>query len=205
MDLSQLASGVATTTDPEQRRLLYAARDEFIAHGFRRTSVGDIARRANVSRPTVYRRLGDKDEIVRAVVFTEVIEFFASISAEVLTKTMPADRAVEAFVRGIRACRTNPLVTALQQFEPDTFASLVSSENAASMEAVRMAIASVVTGPAMPFDAALRAADLMVRVAASLLIAPSAVVPVDTDERARWFAVTYLVPLIEAAALDGPP
>lgn len=205
MDISQLDPGVAHTTDPEQRRLLRAAREEFIAHGFRRTSVGDIANRAKVSRPTVYRRLGDKDEIVRAVVIGEVIEFFTSIMGQVLAQPTPGDRAVEAFVRGMSACRTNPLVLALQKFEPETLLSLVSGDGAKSMETVDMAIASIITGPGLSSEGARRAAEFMIRITASLLVSPSKVLPVNTDDRARWFATTYFVPLIEASSLDGPP
>lgn len=205
MDLSLHASGVAATADPEQRRLLRAAREEFVAHGFRRTAVGDIARRAKVSRPTVYRRLGDKDEIVHAVVATEIREFFDSIKAVVVAQPTAGDRAVEAFVRGMFACRTNPVVMALQKYEPETLATLVSGESTGPVETLRTAIAAVISSPTLPFDGAARAAELMVRIAFSLLVGPSKLVPVDTDERARWFATTYFVPIIEASSLDGPP
>ncbi|WP_233213404.1 hypothetical protein [Mycobacterium hubeiense] len=142
---------------------------------------------------------------MRAVVLTEVVEFFTSISVHVLAKPTPGDRAVEAFVLGISACRTHPLVAAIQKFEPETLGSLASPEFSGSMETVRMVIASVLAGPNFPFDAAVRAAELLVRITVSLLLAPSDVLPVDTDERARWFARTYFVPLIEASAQSGPP
>lgn len=205
MDLSQFASGVATTADPEQRRLLHAAREEFIAHGFRRTSVGDIARRAKVSRPTIYRRLGDKDDIARAVVFGEVMEFFASIAGAVLANPTPGERAVEAFARGMIACQSNDLVAALKKFEPETLATLVSGDSTEAVEMLRTAIASMITDATLPFEGALRAAELMVRLTTSLLLAPSDVIPVNTDEQARWFATTYFVPLIEASGRQGPP
>lgn len=205
MDLSQIASEIAPSADHEQERLLDAAREEFVAHGFRRTSVRDIAHRAKVSRPTIYRRLGDKDEIVRAVIFAEIMDFFNHASGAVLAQPTPGDRAVEAFVRGIAACQVNPLVAAVQKFEPETLASLLSGGTAESLEMIRTAVASAITGPTLPFDRALRAAELMIRVTVSLLVAPSPVLPVDTDERARWFANTYFVPLIEAARLDDTP
>ncbi|WP_225724630.1 MULTISPECIES: TetR/AcrR family transcriptional regulator [unclassified Nocardia] len=189
--------------DAEQSRLLDAARAEFIEHGFRRTSVGDIARRAKVSRPTVYRRLGDKDQIVRQVVVREVVSFFVGVSGQVLTKETAADKAVEAFVLGVRESRRHPLVAALRQFEPETLTSFLI-DHVASMEPVRAAIAMAITDDSLPLDAALRAAEMFVRVAASLLMVPSDALPIDTDEHARWFAGTYFPPIIAASVDPGP-
>lgn len=65
--LRQLATGTLSETNVATSRLLDAAREEFVAHGIARTAVGDIARRAGVSRPTLYRKCGDKEDIVAAV------------------------------------------------------------------------------------------------------------------------------------------
>ncbi|MFI1917965.1 TetR/AcrR family transcriptional regulator [Nocardia sp. NPDC020380] len=199
----QLLGAGLPTADADQQRLLDAARAEFVERGFRRTSVGDIARRAGVSRPTVYRRLGDKDEIVRQVVVREVVSFFVAISPQVLGKDTPAEKAIEAFVLGVRECRRHPLVAALRQFEPDTFNSFLT-DDVASMEPVRAAIAMAIAGDGLPLDAALRAAEMFVRVTASMLLVTSELLPIDTDEHARWFAQTYFPPLIAASAGPGP-
>lgn len=204
MDIAVLMAAAVTNSDPEHRRLLDAAREEFVTHGFRRTSVGDIARRAKVSRPTVYRRLGDKDQIVRAVTLAEVMDFLLGIRHDVLAKPSPGDRAVEAFTRGIVACHGNPLMSAILKFEPETLSSLATPENSGWMQTLRSAVASVLVGPDYPDDAALRAAELMLRITISLLVAPTEFLPVETEAQARWFANTYFVPLIEAAANPVP-
>ncbi|WP_378741906.1 TetR/AcrR family transcriptional regulator [Nocardia brasiliensis] len=196
-------SGLQPTTDAEQNRLLDAARAEFIEHGFRRTSVGDIARRAKVSRPTVYRRLGDKDDIVRQVVVRDVVAFFLSISGRVLTQATPADKAVEAFVLGVRESRRHPLVAALQQYEPDTLVSFLT-DHLAAMEPVRATVAMAIAGDSLSLEGALRAAEMFIRVTASMLMMPSESLPIDTDEHARWFAKTYFPPIIAASAGPGP-
>lgn len=185
-------------TDDEQHRLLDAARAEFVEHGFRRTSVGDIARRAKVSRPTIYRRLGDKDDIVRQVVIRDVVAFFISISAQVLTKPTPEEKAIEAFVLGVRECRRHPLVAALQQFEPETLTSFLT-DDVSTLEPVRAAIAMTIASETYPLDAALRAAEMFIRITASLLMLPSELLPIDTDEHARWFARTYFPPIFAAS------
>ncbi len=181
-------------------RLLDAARAEFIAHGYRRTSVGDIARRAKIARQTVYRRLGDKGDIVRQVTLREVVEFLEAVGPRVLAHPTPVERAAEAFVLGVAECRTNELLAALRRFEPETVQPLLD-DRASALEPVRTLIAMAITSEGLPMEAAVRAADLMFRVAASLVIVPSPVLPIDTDDHARWLARTYFGPLIEASAV----
>src|ERR1700744_4861839 len=90
--------GVVATLTTEDHRLLDEARALIVAHGFRRTLIDDIARRAGVTRRTVNRRLGDKNRIVRAVVMREVETFFRETLAGLLGVGTPAERTVEAFV-----------------------------------------------------------------------------------------------------------
>ncbi|MEM9693737.1 MAG: TetR/AcrR family transcriptional regulator [Myxococcota bacterium] len=46
--------------------LVEAGFAEFAAHGFARTRLEDVARRAGVSRPTIYRYFDDKEDLFRA-------------------------------------------------------------------------------------------------------------------------------------------
>ena len=59
---------VVTTARTTRESILAAALADFAAFGFRRTSVESIARRADVSRATVYLHYRGKDEIFRVVV-----------------------------------------------------------------------------------------------------------------------------------------
>jgi AcrR family transcriptional regulator len=198
MDVGQVTDVFAPSSDPEHLRLLDAARAEFVQHGCRRTSVGDIARRANVSRPTVYRRLGDKDQIVRAVMFREVIDSLAGARDVVMAQPTPAERAVEGFVRGVVAYQSNPLMSAIQRFDTDVLGPLAAPINSEWMQILQKIITSTLAGPDFPRDAAVRAAELMLRLTISLLLAPSKVLPIATEEQARWFATAYFVPIIES-------
>ena len=47
--------------------LLDAAQAAFLQFGFRRTTMGDIAQAAGISRPTLYARFANKDEVYAAV------------------------------------------------------------------------------------------------------------------------------------------
>lgn len=194
--LSLLA--ISSSLDPEDVALLDAAREEFVNHGFRRAAISDIARRAKSSRPTVYRRLGDKDRIIRVVVLREVVNFFVRTAAR-LTKTESlAERVVEAFVSGITEFQTNPLGQAVLRHEPEALGSLVSKDSRNDFELVRNIVATQLIGTHLPQAEARRVTELILRITVSLLILRSDILPIETAEDARRFATKYFVPLIEA-------
>ncbi len=68
--------------DPSTEAILDAAVVEFERHGLRRVALDDVARRAGVSRTTIYRRFSNKDELVAAVIERENVALFADIAAE---------------------------------------------------------------------------------------------------------------------------
>ncbi|MBX3579021.1 MAG: TetR family transcriptional regulator [Rhizobiaceae bacterium] len=53
------------TEDPKRRRIIEAAAGHFLAYGFGRTTMDDIARAAEMSRPAVYLHFKNKTEIFR--------------------------------------------------------------------------------------------------------------------------------------------
>ena len=54
--------------DPKAERLLDAAYEVFMASGFTKSSMADIAAAAGVSRPTLYRTFANKDDVFLGVV-----------------------------------------------------------------------------------------------------------------------------------------
>ena len=67
----------APGADPATTAILDAAVVEFEQHGFRRVALDDVARRAGVSRTTIYRRFANRDDLVAAVVERENVALFA--------------------------------------------------------------------------------------------------------------------------------
>lgn len=57
----------STQLDPKRARIVAAAAEMFGRYGFARTTMGDIAQAAGVSRPSVYTLYPGKDEIFAAV------------------------------------------------------------------------------------------------------------------------------------------
>ncbi|MDR0242821.1 MAG: TetR/AcrR family transcriptional regulator [Burkholderia sp.] len=56
--------------------ILRAALDAMIEHGIDGLSIDDVARRANISRRTLYRYFGTKKELIQGVISVQNAEFF---------------------------------------------------------------------------------------------------------------------------------
>jgi len=63
------------------RRILGAARREFFAHGFARTTMDDLARHLGMSKKTLYRHFRSKDELVAVLLETKAAEIRAGFEA----------------------------------------------------------------------------------------------------------------------------
>ncbi|MGX9672870.1 TetR/AcrR family transcriptional regulator [Mycobacterium sp. HM-7] len=186
-------SGRKASTDD----LFDAARAEFIRYGFRRTSMDDIARRAGVSSRTIYRRLGDKDEIVRAVVTREVANFLDMSVAVVGRLAKPEERLVACVTLSTSEWLRNDLAQAALVHESEFLLTLIQDDE--MFEHLVQAFAMVLAGDDMPLDNAAEAAELILRALATLMTSPSSRLPIGTPEQSRVIAETYFVPILQAA------
>lgn len=195
-----------TTTSPsiefggDDEPLLVAAREEIVRHGLRRATVADIARRAEVSRVTVYRRLGDKDAIIRAVVTREISAFVPGALLG-LADMAAEEQIVELFVAAVLEFQRNEVAQALLEYEPELLLELLDADRSGEMRAIRDATAALLTG--VPFGGAQRLLEVALRLTATLLVAPSDVLPLETEEQARQFAEAILLNLLETARSWG--
>src|SRR5437879_2242277 len=80
-----LAAGPEGGQPPDAltEQILDAARDQFMTFGLRRSTVDDVAKRARVSRVTVYRRIGNKDALVSACLLREYRRFVGEVDGAV--------------------------------------------------------------------------------------------------------------------------
>ena len=196
---TQWSSGQGAPEDQERERLLDAARAEFVAHGFRRAAVADIAKRAKVSRQTLNRRCGDKDDMVSAVVGREVLQFFLTLAPLLDPGDKVEDQVVEVFVTGMRECRVNPVVAALKEYEAESMSMRLFETEHGNYQLALSVLVMRLMGDGYPEEGAKQAAELIMRITATLLLAPSKVLRADTDEEARNLAVTYFLPVLAAA------
>jgi AcrR family transcriptional regulator len=184
-----------------QTALLDAALHEVLAHGIRRTSASDIARRAGVSRQTLYRYWPDVQALLAALVTRELFE--------VVAQGAPAgslDELADGLVETADRIRTLPLLDRLRSTDPELFARYILQRLGTSQRGMHRELAARIA--AGQEERIVRAGDPDALAAMVLLLAQSAVqsaplvaewLPDDAWRRElRAAVVGYLRP-------DGPP
>jgi AcrR family transcriptional regulator len=206
-------SGAAEWSEPSAQRLLElvlaepdidavgesivdAALEEFLAYGLRRTNVDVVARRAGVSRATLYRRFDGKDGLVQAVLVRESRRFFAGIADAVRDLASPRERLVEGFVVGVRFAREDRLLNRLLASDADALLPYLTTNGALVVAAARDFL--VLQAPDAPVADRTPAgvAEVFVRLAISFTLQPQSAIPLDSDDEVRAFARAYLAPLM---------
>ncbi|AXB41186.1 TetR/AcrR family transcriptional regulator [Amycolatopsis albispora] len=189
--------------DEARARVLDAAYEQFCRLGIQRSTMEDVARRAGVSRITVYRRFATKDALVEQVVRREFRRYFDRFLVEIEQAETAADRVVLGFVSSLRAIRGNPLIGGLMAAEPDLLVPSMVSDGGRTLATVRQFVAGQLRREqragtvAAGLDADL-VAELMVRVSASFLAIPSQLVDLDNEEQLAEVARKFLVPMLDA-------
>lgn len=107
------------TVDETQDQILDAALATVLDFGLRRATVSEVARRAHLSRMTVYRRYEDGQSLIRALMTREFGRMFARVQAEVASDASAHDRVVQIGVRTVEGMMTHPLMLRLLELEPE--------------------------------------------------------------------------------------
>jgi AcrR family transcriptional regulator len=180
--------------DPVRERILAAALEQFRLVGLRRTTVGDVARRAGVGRVTVYRRVGHKPELIAAAIQSEVRRLVEAVSEAIAPLSTPNERLVEAFVVGLKTVRSHPLLRRLLETEPEDLLPYLTLHFGPILELARRFAAQEISAPSNPE----MVGEVLARLAQSLVLTSDGGIPVDDERRLRQFAHAYLAPLLGA-------
>lgn len=181
--------------DEVAERILDAALARFSAQGLRRASVEDIARDCGINRVTVYRRFASKQVLLQAVVARESQRFFAAVDAATRPLPTPADRFVEGVAIGFGLAREHPLITRLLADEPDTLLPILTHDAEPVIGTGRALLATLLRDASTTARDPDVAAELLVRLAISLLLTPTGAIPTGDAEELRGFARAHLLPL----------
>lgn len=192
--------------DPATTAILDAAVVEFEQHGFRRVALDDVARRARVSRTTIYRRFAGRDELVGAVIDRENTVLFANIAEELKNRRPQSNYYVEAFTLSILRFRQHRVLTRMLADEPGLMLELAHRHWDAALE--RMAAALRIIFPdgfaeRIGDRAVDQLAETILRYAAMVLLLPGRK-PLTTAEDIRAFAIEHFLPSLPAALRAVP-
>lgn len=181
--------------------ILDAALVELERHGFRKVALDDVARRAGVSRTTIYRRFANRDELVGAVIERENVALFADIAKELKEAKPQANYYVEAFTLSIMTFRRHRVLNQMIVDDPALAQEMLHRHYGAAVE--RMAAALLVIFPdgfaeRIGAPAVNDLADTILRYAAMALLLPS-VQPLQTADDVRAFATRHFLPSLPAA------
>ncbi|MDA3648203.1 TetR/AcrR family transcriptional regulator [Saccharopolyspora indica] len=202
---SSLPSGSARSAPNRvgEAELLRAARECVLANGVRRTTLTEIARRAGVSRMTLYRRFPDVGSVVTALM---TVEF-----GEILDLARAAERAgnvrqrlVSATVHGVRLLQAAPLLQRVVEADaelllPYLVQRLGSTQRAAEGFLREYLVAGHADGSIRVGDPAVQARSLLLLVQSFVVTAGPATSDIDPDDLAA-----ELTRLLDGALRPSP-
>jgi TetR/AcrR family transcriptional regulator, repressor for uid operon len=200
--LAAAVEGAAVDDDETSARILDAAYEVFCRIGIQRSTMEDVARRAGVSRITVYRRFATKGALVDHVVRREIRGYLDQFIVDIEHAETAADRVVRGFVSSLRAIRRNPLIGGLMAADPNALVPSTIGDGGRTLATVRQFVAGQLRREQ---DAGNVSADvnvdivaeLMVRVCSSFLVIPSHIIDLDDDEQLADLARQFLVPMLK--------
>ena len=153
--------------DPRHAAYLDAARDCILDVGWRRTTLTEVAKRAGVSRMTIYRAWSDMGSLLGDLMTREWVGIAAATRVAAVDTTTPAGIAAAA-LSTIRALRDNALFVRIVELDPDLLLPYLISRRGRSQEALVEIMASEIeSGQA---SGAIRAGDAVL-MARSLTLA----------------------------------
>lgn len=183
------------TAEPSiEDRLLAAALETATIHGLARLAMGDVAKRAGLSRQTLYRYFPSRDALVTALVAAETDTLIEQVAVAALVHDDPRASLEAAMATALRVLRDHPLLDRLIHTEPESLLPLLTTEGSPAMTQVRSVVELVLADRTPDLDddpvARRRFADVVTR----LLISYAISAPDDPPEVVAHYLSNFLVP-----------
>lgn len=184
--------------------LLDAALEELGKSTWEDVTMAAIASTAGVSRQTLYKEFGSRDEFAQALVLRESERFLSAVEGAILSHTDDPPVALRgAFEVFLRAAEQNPLLrSALTGQGAESLLPLVTTQGHPLLEFARERLSQIIGSgwpEAAPSDVSMLA-DVLVRLAISYATLPRG----EANETADMVAA-LLDPFIERALADSMP
>ncbi|MBB4852884.1 AcrR family transcriptional regulator [Mycobacteroides chelonae] len=182
--------------------ILEAAQDEFSLSGIKRTNMDTVARHAGVSRATLYRRFPTKSSLLDAVGLRAALWGGKRIAR--MTEGQTAQEAVEtAFVELARMLRSVPFFNELLNFATSKhiggdpmLSHLFTKQQFGSNFVHGITLTLRRAGATMADDELHIVAEILLRMAVSIVLSPSPAMDVTNDKALAKFVGQYLAPMV---------
>ncbi len=193
--LAALAERPADGEDVD-RQILDAAGRLLVDGGLEGLEVDRVAELAGVGRSTVYRRFDGRNALLAATVAHEARRLLAALADAVSEIEDPEDRLVAAFCAGLRLARATGLDERVRE-EP-LLLRLLTVDGGPVLAAASAQLATIAAAlhPELDAQDARETAELLVRLAISLVLTPESAL--DLDEGCETSVRRHLAPLLAA-------
>jgi AcrR family transcriptional regulator len=119
----------------EDEALLDATQECVLAVGVRRTTMTDVARRAGVSRMTLYRRYADVTSLMQALMTREFTQILLDVETEAASLATVRERVVTAAVVGVDRLTRHPLFLRIVDVDPELLLPYITTRRGAFQRA----------------------------------------------------------------------
>ncbi|GAA1834757.1 hypothetical protein GCM10009836_11350 [Pseudonocardia ailaonensis] len=188
-------------------RILEAAVECLSAVGFDGTSLSEVAERAGVSRPTVYRHFGSREKLVSEALLQLSGRIVERIWESAQGATSAAELVVETTLRARYEFRTQPALSPIAFPERATFSLARASLSAEALAMTRRFLAPVLEFEPDLADDLDEIAETVIRFLLSLVWfdVPSEPGAGADEERLRGYLHRRLVPALGIRPAPGVP
>jgi AcrR family transcriptional regulator len=129
-----------------QDAVLDATRDCVLAYGVRRTTLADVARRAGVSRMSIYRRWPDVRSLVADLMSREWHGVLVHTAAKPRRRGSGRGRVVAQVVAVAGALRAHPLLCKIREVDPEVLLPYMLDRRGASQDEMLSFIVEALRG-----------------------------------------------------------
>ncbi len=193
----------AEVIDTTGARILAATMRTLIDFGVKRTTVDMVAKNAGVSHMTVYRRWPSRADLLREAVADEVERLFQESYDEMEQQDCFDDMVIVGFSGFLWRVINHPLMVREMQTEPEVILPFFTVSFGPILDAANRFTRKSMSRAAAANDLEITEldalAEVMVRVAHSLVLTPNPAHPMASRDDVDDYARRFLVPLARNA------
>ncbi|WP_186818426.1 TetR/AcrR family transcriptional regulator [Nocardia ninae] len=178
-----------------EQRILDAVIEELLVTPLRKLTLEDVARRAGLTRMTVYRRFGDREGLIQATLTREVSRFLGAVQQVADAETEPAAKTCEAFATGLHLAYSHPLVEHWRRTDPGALLNYLLADNGLMFAAASAMIADNLATLTPPPRDPLQTAEILARLFTALVLIPPTTLDLTDPDAARQLARDTIAPL----------